>query len=45
MGLAALGLLSAAAEDRPLIAIVDDARWLDRASAQALGFAARRLAG
>ena len=44
VGLAVLSLLSAAAEDRPLIAIVDDAQWLDRASAQALGFAARRLA-
>jgi len=44
VGLAVLSLLSAAAEDRPLIGIVDDAQWLDRASAQALGFAARRLA-
>ena len=44
VGLAVLGLLSGAAGDRPLICVVDDAHWLDRASAQALGFAARRLA-
>jgi len=43
-GLAVLSLLSAAAEQRPLIGFVDDAQWLDRASAHALGFAARRLA-
>ena len=43
VGLAALSLLSAAAEDQPVIAIIDDAQWLDRASAQALGFVARRL--
>jgi hypothetical protein len=43
-GLAALGLLSEAAADRPLICVVDDEQWLDRASAQALEFAARRLA-
>jgi DNA-binding CsgD family transcriptional regulator len=44
VGLAALSLLSAAAEERPLIAVVDDAQWLDSASAQAIGFVARRLA-
>jgi hypothetical protein len=44
MGLAALGvLLSKTAEERPLICLVDDAQWLDRASAQVLGFVARRL--
>lgn len=43
VGLAVLGLLSAVAEEKPLIGIVDNAQWLDRASAQALGFAARRL--
>ncbi|HXT90273.1 MAG TPA: AAA family ATPase [Trebonia sp.] len=44
VGLAVLSLLSAAAGDQPLIGIVDDAQWLDQASSQALGFAARRLA-
>jgi DNA-binding CsgD family transcriptional regulator/tetratricopeptide (TPR) repeat protein len=43
VGLAVLGLLSEVAEDEPLICIVDDEQWLDHASAQALGFAARRL--
>jgi DNA-binding CsgD family transcriptional regulator/tetratricopeptide (TPR) repeat protein len=39
-----LGLLSDLARERPLVCIVDDAQWLDRASAQALAFVARRLA-
>jgi DNA-binding CsgD family transcriptional regulator/tetratricopeptide (TPR) repeat protein len=44
VGLALLSLLSDVAEEQPLVCVVDDAQWLDQASAQALGFVARRLA-
>ncbi|GEL25667.1 transcriptional regulator [Pseudonocardia sulfidoxydans NBRC 16205] len=43
VGLALLSLLSDIAEDEPLICLVDDAQWLDQASAQALAFVSRRL--
>ena len=39
----ALGLLSVAAEQRPLLLLIDDAHWLDRGSLEALAFACRRL--
>ena len=44
VGLAVLSLLAGVAGERPLICVIDDEQWLDQASAQALGFAARRLA-
>jgi DNA-binding CsgD family transcriptional regulator len=43
VALGALSLLADAAERQPLVCLVDDAQWLDRASAQALAFVARRL--
>jgi DNA-binding CsgD family transcriptional regulator len=43
VALAALSLLAEAAEVEPLVCLIDDAQWLDQASAQALAFVSRRL--
>jgi DNA-binding CsgD family transcriptional regulator len=43
VALATLSLLAGAAEVEPLVCLVDDVQWLDRASAQTLAFVARRL--
>ena len=43
VGLGVLSLVAELAEDRPVLVLVDDAQWVDRASADALVFAARRL--
>jgi DNA-binding CsgD family transcriptional regulator len=43
IGLAVLSLIAELAEDQPVLCLVDDAHWLDRASADALAFAVRRL--
>jgi DNA-binding CsgD family transcriptional regulator len=40
-----LGLLRIAARDQPVLVSVDDAHWLDSASAECLGYAARRIEG
>jgi len=42
VALAMLNLLSEVAQERPLLCVIDDAQWLDRASAQVLAFVARR---
>src|SRR5216683_898621 len=43
VALAVLSLLAASADERPLLWVIDDVQWFDHASAQTLGFVARRL--
>src|SRR5262245_37577560 len=43
VGLAVLSLLADAAEEQPLVCVIDDAQWLDLVSAQTLAFVARRV--
>lgn len=43
VGIAALSLMAAAADQQPLLCVVDDAQWIDQISMQLLGFVARRL--
>jgi DNA-binding CsgD family transcriptional regulator len=45
VALATLGLLAAASEEGPVLCVIEDAHWLDQASAQVLGFVGRRLLG
>ena len=43
VALGALSLMAETSEEQPLLCVVDDAQWLDQASAQVLGFVGRRL--
>src|SRR5581483_10786771 len=45
VGVAVLGLLAAAAAERPVLVVLDDVQWIDEASAEALAFATRRVDG